>query len=162
MNKQQFTRELEHLPQQLAPTKELWQGIEKAINLPQGQHAAPVPAKTQYSLWALAASVFIMVGISLWFNPRLISPQALPIAQQMQQSFEQQQQLLLVQYQQQALVIPAQIEQQLVVLQQAQQQLLQALAKQPNDANLLALLNFTQQQVIQLLTQVPQASYQHI
>lgn len=143
------------LPAELEPSRDLWPGIERAIRQQQWQQQK----QTRSTLWpglALAASVCV-VSVIGWFSWQQVSV-AEPnwIAQ-----VEQQKQALLVAYQD----VPAVTDNwqaQLTELEHAAQSVRDALAKDPNNTVLLAMLQRIYQQQLDLINQVHQPKWQQL
>ncbi|QOL25990.1 hypothetical protein LP316_01360 [Thalassotalea sp. LPB0316] len=154
---------VEVLEQEIAPTRDLWPGIEKAIS----QQPQQVEQHSRHS-WrvnlALAASVCALV-ITLvnvkglpeqTTNPNLVAT--------INQAFESERQAMLVSYgaAQTQRQIPADLQMQLDELVKARASIINALEKDPTNADLIHLLKFTQQQELALLEHIYRPQWQTI
>ncbi len=157
------------LPKQMTPERDLWSGIERAISQKNQQE----PTNKQSNLFvpsAWAASVFVVI-LASWFtfspsNTDVTSPSIVKNHQNngnvkdslvsfMQKNFQQQKQTLLVSYGQPVMdkLSPA-MQQELKQLADARAAIRKALLADENNADLLNLLDFTQQQELKLLQQL--------
>ena len=164
-----IAEQVSQLSNEMTPERDLWPGIERAINHKK-QH---VPAEKENNVFipsAWAASIFVVV-LASWFtfspsSNGLRSPQMAQNQQAesvlrgelvsfMQKNFQQQKQTLLVSYGQPAIdkLSPA-MQQELKQLADARASIRKALLADENNADLLNLLDFTQQQELKLLQQL--------
>ena len=157
------------LPKQMTPERDLWSGIERAISQKNQQE----PTNKQSNVFvpsAWAASV-LLVMLASWFtfspsNNGLKTPEMAQTLQQengiqgqlvsfMQENFKQQKQTLLVSYGQPTLdKLPQAMQHELKQLSDARASIRRALLADENNADLLNLLDFTQQQELKLLQQL--------
>lgn len=163
-----FQAQILQLPTELTPERELWSGIEKAINNKTQDkhddhhnpwHKAPI---------AWAASVVAAVLLT-W---GVITPQGTlqdsnngqaNLIAAMQQTFDQQKQSMLVSYGQPNLQeLTTEMQEQFRQLTSAQMTIKTALESEPNSADLLNLLRWTQQQELDLLKQLYSPQWQSI
>lgn len=152
------------LPKEMPPQRDLWSGIEKAIN----QNAGAVKKHSSHKVFmptAWAASVVAAVLLT-WLN---ISPESskqhpsLNLVAAMQHDFEQQKQTLLVNFGTPDIKqLPVAMQTELVKLSSAQKTISKALANDPNNSDLLNLLRWTQQQELDLLRQLYSPQWQQI
>lgn len=162
MNKQQQADQqlndlIAKLPKEMSPERDLWQGIEKAI-----QHKSAPANRRMPAAFSWAASVVVAILLT-WQVTKESSPVAPSLAMQMQQEFSQQKQTLLVSYGQPDLSqLSVEIQQQFQQLNSAQQTIQQALADDPGNVDLLNLLRWTQQQELELIEQLYQPKWQAI
>jgi hypothetical protein len=169
LSDKELTEQVAMLPTEMTPERDLWSGIERAINHKEQkvsgdkQHNVFVP-----SAWA--ASVLLVMLVSwLTFSPSIDGIKAPEMAntQQkegikqgqlvsfMQTNFQQQKQTLFVSYGQPTLdKLPAAMQQELKQLADARASIRKALLADENNADLLNLLDFTQQQELKLLQQL--------
>lgn len=168
----ELTKRVTLLPNEISPERDLWAGIERAI-----QHKAQEPNEITQSnvfvpsVWA--ASILVVV-LASWFtfsptsdvsgetdlvqtnqtneSKQLVQGQLVNF---MQQSFAQQKQTLLMSYGQPKLnkLSPA-MQKELNQLSSARASIIKALQADENNADLLNLLEFTQQQELKLLQQL--------
>ncbi|SEL58169.1 hypothetical protein SAMN05216262_11458 [Colwellia chukchiensis] len=156
--------EIAQLAKEILPARDLWPGIEKAIN-------EQVPeAKTQntgrvFMPTAWAASIVAAVLLT-WLA---ISPNSAQlnsadnIATVMQQDFQQQKHRMLVSFGMPDIKqLPVAMQTELIKLNSAQKTISQALVEDPNNSDLLNLLRWTQQQELELLTQLYSPQWQSI
>ncbi|KZN46876.1 hypothetical protein N482_11335 [Pseudoalteromonas luteoviolacea NCIMB 1942] len=148
----------EHMPQ---PQKELWSGIERAINAESPTNASQSSQQNRVDVWrqatAIAASTLVgMCAVYFSMKPATQSP-----VMQMSNYFEQQKQTLLVQYgSQPALTHDWQV--QLQELEQAEQAIKTVLENDPENAALLQMLAQVYQQQLDLINRVHQPRWQQI
>ena len=157
------------LPVEMTPERDLWSGIERAIN----HKSQEVAAENQGNLFmpsAWAASIALVMLVS-WFTfspsineesaPVLVKTQEKNGVTQgqlvnfMQQNFKKQKQTLLASYGQPTVdKLPAAMQQELIQLSDARASIRKALLTDENNTDLLNLLDFTQQQELKLLQQL--------
>lgn len=165
---QTLASQVERLPNEIQPQRDLWSGIERAIQ-DKSQHNTSGNDRKNVFPMAWAASICAAVLIA-WvsFSPtsQIISPltakneegvqqTANQLVSLMQESFQQQKQVMLVSYGQPDLSnLPNKMQSQLVELAKARASIEKALANDENNADLINLLRFTQQQELNLLQQL--------
>jgi hypothetical protein len=157
------------LPTEMTPERDLWSGIERAINH-KSQERAVEKQSNLFMPSAWAASIALVMLVS-WFTfspsineksaPVLVKAQEKSGVTQgqlvkfMQQNFKQQKQTLLASYGQPTVdKLPAAMQQELTQLSDARASIRKALLTDENNADLLNLLDFTQQQELKLLQQL--------
>jgi hypothetical protein len=136
-----------NMPRELTPARDLWPGITHAIN-------TPVRADWQRTT-ALAASIMLIFGLSLYFSTRqsaevLLNSRLEEYIGVLQYEHQQNKQALLVQYKDQQAVYPEWNEQ-MKELEQAEQIIFEALREDPENLELLKILRHVQQKEIDLL-----------
>ena len=164
-----LTERMALLPNEMTPERDLWPGIERAIN--QGdQDIAKEKLNNTFIPSAWAASI-LLVMLASWFTfspsiegikaPKMAKAQQKDGGDQsqlvsfMQKSFQQQKQTLLVSYGQPTLEqLSPEMQQELAQLADARASIRKALLADENNADLLNLLDFTQQQELKLLQQL--------
>lgn len=167
MNKQiteQLLQEkLQQLPGEITPERELWSGIERAI---QGKAQAQVQPKILQTKLPMAWAATVIAAVLLtWLSigPQQITPSEPSLAAMMQQDFKQQKQTMLTSFghpdQRQ---LSAEMQAQLQQLSAAQTTIKNALTNDPNNTDLLNLLRWTQQQELDLLEQLYRPQWQSI
>ena len=139
---------------QIAPQKDLWQGIEKAIS-------NPATKECESSMWPklagiAACSVAALLSVQLVFNS---SAQNTSVA--MSDFFAEQKQTLLVQYQNQP-ALTDNWQQQLTELEDAERAIKQALENEPENPALLKMLAQVYQQQLDLINKVHAPKWQTI
>jgi len=164
-----LAEQIAKLPNKMTPERDLWSGIERAIN----HKAQEIPSQQQGNIFvpsAWAASVAMVMLVS-WFTfspsineqgePALVNTQAGSSVTQgqlvdfMQKNFQQQKQTLLVSYGQPTVDnLPLAMQKELKQLADARESIRKALLTDENNADLLNLLDFTQQQELKLLQQL--------
>jgi len=166
---QDLSEQVALLPNEMTPERDLWPGIERAINH-KSQQVVTDKQGNVYVPGAWAASVLVVM-LASWFtfspsnkvseSPVLVQSNKEENAMQgqlvnfMQQNFQQQKQTLLVSYGQPALdKLPPAMQQELKQLSDARASIRKALLTDENNADLLNLLDFTQQQELKLLQQL--------
>ena len=151
--------QLENLPRELIPERDLWAGIDHAIEHQQGR------SDGKRAPW-LGAAAMVAVGVVVgWMSFRGPAPEApmtlAALAQEMNRDFDAQRRTVLVSFGQQdysGLSRPLQAE--LEQLDAGIQAVNQALAADPENAELLELLGFLQQQALDLLARSYQPGWQ--
>jgi hypothetical protein len=169
MSDKALVEQVAKLSNEMTPERDLWSGIERAIN----HKNQEVAAEKQGNLFmpsAWAASIALVVLMS-WFTfspaikegsaPVLVKIQEKNSVTQgqlvnfMQQNFKQQKQTLLASYGQPTVdKLPAAMQQELTQLSEARASIRKALLTDENNADLINLLDFTQQQELKLLQQL--------
>ncbi|WP_057832571.1 hypothetical protein [Colwellia sp. TT2012] len=157
------------LPDEMTPERDLWPGIERAINAKRQQISADKHRNVFVpSAWAASMA---MVMLMSWFTfspetnektvpalvkiPKQASPTSAQLVNFMQQNFIQQKQILLASYGQPMVDrLPAAMQQELTQLAEARASIRKALLGDENNTDLLNLLDFTQQQELKLLQQL--------
>lgn len=157
------------LPNEMTPERDLWPGIERAINH-QSQETVQSEKNNVFVPSAWAASVLVVM-LASWFtfspsNNGFKSPEIVQNQQEenkaqdslvsfMQDNFQQQKQTLLVSYGQPTMdKLPPAMQQELKQLADARASIRKALLTDENNVDLLNLLDFTQQQELKLLQQL--------
>jgi len=165
----ELAEQVELLPNEMVPERDLWPGIERAINHKSQQVQVDKPSDV-FVPRAWAASVLVVI-LASWFtlspsNNVLKAPTLVQTNQEegviqgelvdfMQSNFQQQKQTLLVSYGQPTLdKLPPAMQQELKQLSDARASIRKALLTDENNADLLNLLDFTQQQELKLLQQL--------
>ena len=157
------------LPVEMTPERDLWSGIERAINHKNQELTINKQRKLLMpSAWAASIALVILMS---WvtFSPS-INEESAPVLVKtqeknsvtqgqlvnfMQQNFKKQKQTLLASYGQPTVdKLPAAMQQELTQLSDARASIRKALLTDENNADLLNLLDFTQQQELKLLQQL--------
>lgn len=159
MNKPDFeqflTQSLNEKKHELAPEKDLWPGIERAIAKPKSE------IKTKNSGWnKLAAIAACTVAAVLTVQLLIKTPQTNGVVA-MSDFFTKQKQSLLVQYQGRPAVTDN-WQQQLAELEEAESAIKQALENEPNNSALLSMLAQVYQQQLDLINKVHAPKWQTI
>ncbi len=169
MSDKALVEQVAKLSNEMTPERDLWSGIERAINH-KSQEAAAEKQGSFLMPSAWAASIALVILMS-WFTfspeikegniPLLVKTQEKNSVTQgqlvnfMKQSFQQQKQTLLASYGQPAVdKLPAAMQQELTQLSEARASIRKALLTDKNNADLINLLDFTQQQELKLLQQL--------
>ena len=156
-----FEHQLEQLPKEMEPQRDLWPGIEKALALTPQQSkkkSAVVPMA-----WAASVVVAIMVSWLSFAPQQGVVPETMNLAQMMQQDFQQQKQLMLASFGQPELSnLPKEMQEQLNELAAARSTISKALANDPENSELLNLLRWTQKQEIELIRRLYAPQWQTI
>jgi hypothetical protein len=164
-----LTDQVAKLTNEMTPERDLWSGIERAINH-QTQEISDNKKNAVFVPSAWAASILIVM-LASWFtfSPSSNGLRAPKMAQSeqeekvmqgelvsfMQNNFQQQKQTLLVSYGQPAVdTLPVAMQKELKQLGDARASIRKALLADENNADLLNLLDFTQQQELKLLQQL--------
>lgn len=152
------------LPKEIVPERDLWSGIDKAINQ-SATLADNNDKKKAFTPVAWAASIVAAVLLT-WVTlgpEQLTSKPQINLVAAMQQDFEQQKQTMLVNFGAPDIKqLPVAMQTELVKLSSAQNTISKALADDPNNSDLLNLLRWTQQQELDLLTQLYSPQWQKI
>ena len=134
------------LPRLVAPDRELWPGIDYAINEARGSY-------WQRQL-ALAASILVVLGLSLYFGhaqpERTQDMQMRDYLLGLQSEQQYARQALLVQYRD-SITVNADWKSQLRELEQAEQAIYQALQEEPDNLELFKILRRVQQKQLNLI-----------
>lgn len=156
---QALNEEIGQLPNEMTPDRELWSGIERAI-----QHKPQSKNKPKVVPLAWAASVIAAVLVSwMSFSPQQSTPGVLDTVALLQNSFESQKQTMLVSFGQPKLAeLPPEMQEQLKQLASARQSIENALKNDPNNMELINLLRWTQNQELNLLEQLYTPKWQTI
>ncbi|KAF7787482.1 hypothetical protein PRUB_a4878 [Pseudoalteromonas rubra] len=151
--KQQLPRQQDQdqLPE---PQRDLWQGIEKAINV----SSTEVPSR---SPWIKLAGVAACVSAGLLSWQVIMTQPRQDTMTHMSAFFEQKKQTLLVQYEAQP-ALTKDWQGPLQELEEAEQAIKLALMKDPDNAALLKMLAQVYQQQLDLITKVHQPQWQQI
>lgn len=178
LNKQidkQLQQQIEQLPKEIQPSRDLWAGIDHAI-----ENRSQKQAKQKWQKLTAVAAGFAIFGWLSWltvnvgnsaFEPAINSGSDHSIAQQkdealsfvdsMSESYEAQKQALLVQYDgQQSMVKDWQV--QLEELDKAADAIKKALLADPSNAQLIKMLQQTYQQQLDLINMVNRSPWQQI
>ncbi|MBL4942625.1 MAG: hypothetical protein JKY81_13315 [Colwellia sp.] len=173
MNKQisdqGLASQVDKLPKEIQPQRDLWSGIERAIQGKNQQDASEVKHNNIIPM-AWAASLIAAVLVTwiafkptslqlstplLVSNEQASSTSDMALASSMQSSFQQQKQTMLVSYGAPDMTnLPISMQNQLTALAQARQTIKKALTNDSTNVDLLNLLRFTQQQELNLLQQL--------
>lgn len=164
ISQQQLQQKLEQLPREMSPERDLWPGIEQALQR-QPQTANRTRPRTRALPVAWAASLVAAVLLT-WVG---LSPQQqnlqgeLSLVATMKNNFKQQKQTMLVSFGQPELTkLPKAMQQQLTQLASAREAIQVALAADANNVDLVNLLRWTQQQELALLEQLYSPKWQSI
>jgi len=154
---------LAQLPKEITPERDLWSGIEKAIN--QKVTSSSTDRNKAFVPSAWAASVVAAVLLT-WITlaPEQVGTESTTtLVATMQQNFEQQKQSMLVNFGTPDIKqLPVAMQTELIKLSSAQKTISKALADDPNNSDLLNLLRWTQQQELDLLKQLYSPQWQTI
>jgi hypothetical protein len=163
LSEQALQSHLDKLPKEMTPERDLWQGIEHAIE--HLQHEKSDKNLSNILKFSWAASVIAAVLITwITFGPQQakVSDEYNLVAS-MQQSFEQQKQSLLISFSAEMVnPLPQEMLVQLTELASARETIKKALTEDPNNSDLINLLHWTQQQELDLIEQLYQPTWQSI
>lgn len=168
ISEKSFTEQLTALPHEMTPERDLWAGIERAIN-GKSQEKSDNKENNVFIPSAWAASIAMVILMS-WFTfspsengknipvqvkTQKADPSQGQLVNFMQQNFKQQKQTLLASYGQPNVEkLPTAMQIELKQLADARTSIRKALLTDENNADLLNLLDFTQQQELKLLQQL--------
>ena len=154
MNDKQFEEtlkdQIDQLERQISPSRDLWPGIDHAINRSTVTVSTPV---------AIAASVLIVISLAVsgaLFYSRIGPESSVPAADfisLLQSEHERNKQALLVEYQDQTALAPD-WEGQMQQLEQAEQAIYEALREDSENIELLKILRQVQTKQIELIESV--------
>lgn len=157
---QWLTTQVDNLPKELNPKRDLWLGIERAIhNKPQLDDSITKLNKTFPIAWAASVIAAVLLTWNVLAPQSVESPSVLVM--QMQDNFERQKQAMLVSYGQPKLAdLPESLQQQLAELVSARQSINNALKEDPANSDLLNILRWTQEQELELLIKLYSPQWQ--
>jgi len=145
-----LSEEINNLKRDIAPSRDLWPGIDHAIN----SNTIAVPKSL-----AIAASIMLVVSVAfsagLYFNRPLPNDSQVlaSMVSMLQNEHERNKQALLVEYQNQTALAPD-WEGQMQQLEQAEQAIYEALREDPQNIELLKILRQVQTKQIELIESV--------
>lgn len=159
-------QQVDELPKQMKPSRDLWAGIDHAIEQQQAQQISK--QRFSYQKLSAVAASFAVLGLTAWFTLNTnITPGAqgpgenLQYVTQMTQSFENQKQALLVKYEDQT-PNAANWRDQLKELDAAAVAIKKVLDQDPTNAQLIKMLQQTYQQQLDLIKAVNKSPWQTI
>jgi len=150
---------LDSMPEEIQPKKDLWQGIDRAIDF----NAKP-KANNHFTKLSVIAACFAAALLSINFlSNTQVSPQGSEInnVASISQLFETEKQALLVQYQAKP-ALTDDWQSQLDDLEQAEAAIKQALKNEPQNSTLLRMLAQVYRQQLELINRVHQPKWQQI
>jgi hypothetical protein len=174
LSEQDLQKEVASLPDEMTPQRDLWTGIERAIQAKK-QDAPSFESTTKKvfmpTAWAaslVAAVLVTWVSFSPYFSSQPVdmaqqenSPLNLVMA--MQENFQQTKQTMLVSFgQPKVSELPKEIQTELTKLSSALKTIEKALLEDPTNNDLLNLLRWTQKQELDFLTQLYSPKWQSI
>jgi hypothetical protein len=174
LSEQDLQKNVAELPDEMTPQRDLWAGIERAIQTKQQDKPSfDSPKKAAFIPTAWAASIVAAVLVT-WvsFSPQLADKSInsakqdhspLNLVTAMQENFQQTKQTMLVSFgQPKVSELPKEIQEELIKLSSAQTTIEKALTEDPSNNDLLNLLRWTQKQELDLLTQLYSPKWQSI
>jgi len=174
LSEQDLQKTVAELPDEMTPQRDLWAGIERAIQTKkQDEPSFDAPKKTAFIPTAWAASLVAAVLVTwISFSPQL-ADKSVNIAQQdnsplnlvmaMQENFKQTKQTMLVSFgQPKVSELPKEIQAELTKLSSALKTIEKALLADPSNNDLLNLLRWTQKQELDFLAQLYSPKWQSI
>lgn len=172
ISEQRLQIQVDELPDEMTPERDLWTGIERAIqSKQQDKPLIESSAKKVFVPTAWAASLVAAVLVT-WvsFSPQQESTHLaqqngspLNLVNAMQENFERTKQTMLVSFgQPKTSELPKEIQAELIKLSSAQRTIEKALIEDPSNNDLLNLLRWTQKQELDLLTQLYSPKWQSI
>ena len=166
ISEQALQHEIAKLPEEMTPERDLWSGIERAIQNKSQQATVNNESKQNVFIPAAWAASLVAAVLVTWlsFSPGQTgqSPQVDLVAA-MQQNFQQEKQTMLVSFGQPKIKdLPMAMQDELTKLTSAQVTIEKALVDDPNNGDLLNLLRWTQQQELDLLKQLYSPQWQSI
>ena len=161
---QSLQEAIAQLPKEMTPERDLWSGIDKAIN----QNSTSVAKNTHNkafmpSAWAASVVAAVLITWLTLGSEYAANKSEVNVVATMQQDFEQQKQSMLVNFGTPDIKqLPVAMQTELIKLSSAQNTISKALADDPNNSDLLNLLRWTQQQELDLLKQLYSPQWQKI
>ncbi|WP_371374034.1 hypothetical protein [Thalassotalea aquiviva] len=175
LSEQELQQRIDALATEIKPERDLWTGIERAIEhqalqqshsddatLAKGRNEQQKSGFKAYYAWA--ASVCAAVVLT-WYMGTPTPQQDIVFSpvKMIEQEYQQEKQAMLVGFGKPDLTkLPENIQQQFNELESARTSLLKALAEDPDNVDLLNLLKWTQQQELSLLEQLYNPKWQTI
>ena len=163
LSEQDLQVKIDELPQEMSPERDLWTGIEKAIQH-KTQESANRQGKNIIVPVAWAASVCLAV-LMTWgsMTPTEDSMQTLSVASVLKEDFAQQRQTLLVSFGAPDISkLSPEMQAELNKLASARKSIEKALTDDPENADLLNLLRWTQQQELDFIEKLYSPQWQSI
>lgn len=163
ISEKKLQEEIAQLPNEMMPERDLWPGIERAIQA-NNETKSKTSSKTVITPVAWAASIVAAVLLT-WVN---VTPQGENINEPsllnvMQTDFEQQKQLLLVSFgKPDTTKLSPEMQSELAKLASARKTIEKALLDDPENGDLLNLLRWTQQQELDFIEQLYRPQWQSI
>lgn len=145
-----LTQEVNDLSPELAPSRDLWSGIEKAINQPDQQRQNKTP-------WLVAASVVMAVTVG-WYSNQQADFEQDSLVESIEANFAMQKQAVALQYTNVKPISPEAAAE----FAKARETILAALAEDPSNPALLEILKYTQQRELELMHQINRPQWQQI
>jgi hypothetical protein len=169
MNNQQFEQQLlsdiSHLPQERQPERDLWPGIELAMNVSreEANTQSSVVSFAKQPVWYAMAASLLVVAMFAWTNLNNVRPAEVNEAfvAQLALEHEQQKAALLVRFGEQP-ALTENWQQQLTELDEAANAVKKALLQEPNSIALLKMLQNVHQQQIDLIERVHSSKWTQI
>ncbi|REL25300.1 hypothetical protein DXX93_01170 [Thalassotalea euphylliae] len=163
---QELQQKIHDLSKEVAPQRDLWPGIEKAISAQQLSPQRPQNHKGRSKVVPFAWAASLVAAVLLtWVNvaPPGISTSELSLVASLNQEFDQQKQLMLTSFGEPDLKqLPPEMQVELAKLAQARKSIAAALDNDENNTDLLNLLQWTQQQELELLKRLYTPQWQTI
>jgi Tfp pilus assembly protein PilO len=169
MNNEQFEQQLlndiQSLPKERQPERDLWPGIEVAMSLDkvEANHKGSIVTFAKQPTWFAVAASFFMVAMVAWVNFGDIGTVEVNEAfiAQMALEHEQQKSALLVKFEDQP-ALTENWQQQLKELDEAANAVKKVLLQEPNNIALLKMLQNVHQQQIDLIEVVHSSKWTQI
>ena len=170
LSDEKFDEYINNLSEEITPQRNLWQGIELAIqDKPQesSQHTRNNRRVISASAWAASLVAAVLVTW-LSFGPGITvdnkqTADSINLVNLMSDNFNQQKKAILVSYgQNDTALLSSDMQKQLQQLASARKSIEKALLEDANNGDLLNLLNFTQQQELNLLQRLYSTQWQTI
>lgn len=166
INDKQLQAQIDALASDIKPERDLWAGIERAIEHQQHTQtdSGTGTKRATFTPYAWAASVVLAVVMTWSLNmPSPTAPVQLTALDVLQQQYMQEKDTMLVSFGKPDIKkLPEAIQKQFAELQSARKSLLTALDDDPDNADLLNLLKWTQSQELSLLEQLYSPKWQTI
>lgn len=168
MNEQQLQQQIDDLSADIQPQRDLWQGIERAIEMKSQEQEQPAAkkdnvVKVNFQPYAWAASIVLAVVVTFNYQSQTEQVPELTALEVIEQQYLEEKQNMLVSFGKPDLSkLPPKISKQFDEIQSARESLLTALEDDPENPDLLNLLKWTQQQELNLLEQLYSPKWQTI
>lgn len=153
--------QLENLPKEMDPKRDLWLGIEKAIAAQPQRESIEAKKKIVPLAWAASVCAAVLLSWVTLTPPNSVNE--VNLLSVMQQDFKDQKQLMLTAYgKSDTSEVSEEIRKQLTELSSARDAIYKALENDPNNSELINLLRWTQNQELALIEQIYSPQWQTI
>ncbi len=160
MTDAELQKQIDNLQSEIKPSRDLWPGIEHALE--HQRQTAEKPKSIKPYAFAASLALAMLLTWKVDFNKSEVVAKVSAI-DTLTEQYDQHKQTMLVSFGRPDLTaLPIDMQKQFADLQAARESLLTALKDDPENANLLNLLQWTQQQELNLLEQIYTPKWQTI